>query len=135
MMAINLDAPFFLTQALVPLLRAAPSASVVNVTDVATDKPYAEYAHYMVTKAGLDMLTRALALELAPEVRVNAVAPGAVAFPPDFDAAKQARLLAHVPLGRAGSPDDVARAVLFLARDAPYMTGQVVSVDGGFSIA
>lgn len=134
-LAVNLEAPFFLTQALLPLLLAAPAPCVVNVTDVAVRRPYPRYAPYLVSKAGLTMLTKALALELAPRVRVNAVAPGTVAFPEDFDPEKRARILARVPLGREGSPDDIGRAVVFLVRDAPYSTGHVLDVGGGLGIS
>lgn len=133
MQAINLEAPFFLTQALLPALRAAPHPSVVHVTDIGADRPIPGYAHYSVSKAGLAMLTRALAAELAPEIRVNAVAPGTVMFPEDFDPETRARFLARIPMGREGRADDIARAVVFLATDAPYVTGQVLAVDGGRS--
>lgn len=135
MLAVNLSAPFFLTQALLPLLTQAPDPCVVNVTDASVARPYPRYSHYLVSKAGLTMLTRVLALELAPVVRVNAVAPGTVAFPEGFDASKRERILARVPLRREGSPEDVGRAVVFLVRDAPYITGHVLDVDGGASLA
>jgi pteridine reductase len=134
MLQINLAAPLFLTQALLPLLQAATAPSVVNITDTATNKPYPNHSAYLASKAALVMVTQALALELAPRVRVNGVAPGAVAFPADFDAAKRERILARVPLGKSGAPADVARAVLFLVRDAPYTTGHIVSVDGGLAL-
>ncbi|MBM7113624.1 SDR family oxidoreductase [Archangium primigenium] len=133
MVGVNLDAPFFLTQALLPSLRAGTSPLVVHLTDIAGERPVGGYAHYSVSKAGLIMLTRALAVELAPHVRVNAISPGTVAFPEDFDAAAREDTLRRIPLGREGSVEDVARAVLFLARDAPYVTGQVLAVDGGRS--
>jgi len=133
MQAINLEAPFFLTRALLPSLQAARSPCVIHVTDIAAERPYAEHAHYSVSKAGLAMLTRALAVELAPHVRVNAVAPGTVAFPPDYDEALREAILARVPLQREGDVYDVARAVLFLAAQ-PYVTGQVINVDGGRSV-
>lgn len=133
MQAINLEAPFFLTEGLLPLLREAQAPLVVHVTDIAAERPYRGYAHYTVSKAGLLALTRALAVELAPHVRVNAVAPGTVAFPPDFDEKARAETLARVPLAREGSPEDIARAVLFLC-EAPYVTGQVINVDGGRSV-
>ncbi len=131
MMRVNVEAPLFLVQGLLPLLEAAPSPCVVNVTDVAIARPYPGYAHYMTSKAALEELTKALAVELAPRVRVNAVAPGTVAFPDDFDAHKRARILARVPAGREGTPDDIGRAVVYLVRDAPYVTGHTLSVDGG----
>lgn len=134
MQAINLEAPFFLTRGLLPSLLAAPAPAIVHVTDVGAERPHPGHAHYAVSKAGLAMLTKALAVELAPRVRVNAVAPGTVAFPPDYDEAARAAIRASIPLGREGDPEDVARAVLFLAEQAPYVTGQTICVDGGRSV-
>lgn len=133
MMGINLEAPFFLTQALLPALRAAPQPLVVNLTDIGAERAESHYAHYSVSKAGLIMLTRALAVELAPRVRVNAVSPGTVVFPEGFDEAAQKAILARIPLGRVGAAEDVARVVVFLAREAPYISGQVIAVDGARS--
>jgi pteridine reductase len=133
MQAVNLDAPFFLTQALLPSLRAGKDPLVVHITDIGGERPLSHYAHYSVSKAGLVMLTRALAVELAPHVRVNAVSPGTVAFPEDYDAEARAAVLRRIPMGREGSVEDIARTVLFLAREAPYLTGQVIAVDGGRS--
>ncbi len=133
MLAVNLDAPFFLTQALLPSLRAAAQPLVVHITDIGGERAESHFAHYSVSKAALIMLTRALAVELAPHVRVNAVSPGAVAFPESFDAAAREAFLQRVPMGREGSVEDIARTVVFLAREAPYITGQVVVVDGGRS--
>lgn len=134
MLAVNLEAPFFLSQALLPVLQAAPSPLIVHITDVGAERPErAGHAHYSVSKAGLLMLTRALALELAPQVRVNAVAPGPIAFPASFSEEERKQVLERTPLGREGSVEDVARAVLFLVQHAPYMTGQVINVDGGRS--
>lgn len=135
MQAINCEAPFFVTQGLLGELRAAESACVVHVTDIAAERPLPAYAHYSVSKASLLMLTRALAVELAPAVRVNAVAPGTVMFPEDFDEATRARFLARIPLAREGSASDVAAAVAYLVCDAPFVTGQVIAVDGGRSVA
>lgn len=133
MLAVNLDTPFFLTQALLPSLRAGKDPLVVHITDVGGERPVSHYAHYSVSKAGLIMLTRALAVELAPHIRVNAVSPGTVAFPEDFDATAREAVLKRIPLGREGSVEDIARTVVFLAREAPYITGQVIAVDGGRS--
>lgn len=133
MLGVNLDAPFFLTQALLPSLRAGKDPLVVHLTDIGGERPVSHYAHYSVSKAGLIMLTRALAVELAPHVRVNAVSPGTVAFPEDFDAAAREAVLKRIPMGREGSVEDIARTVVFLAREAPYITGQVIAVDGGRS--
>jgi len=132
MQAVNLEAPAFLTQRLLPALRRSPAASVVCIADVAGERPIRRHAHYCVSKAGLLMLVKALALELAP-IRVNAIGPGAVAFPDDYDADKVARILARVPLGRTGSPDDIAAAVVFLAAQG-YVTGQMLAVDGGRNV-
>ncbi len=134
MLAVNLDAPFFLTQALLPSLRTAAQPLVVHIGDIGGERPVSHYAHYSVSKAALLMLTRALAVELAPHVRVNAVSPGTVAFPESFDAAAREAILQRIPMGREGSVEDIARVVVFLAREAPYVTGQVLAVDGGRSV-
>ncbi len=125
----NLAAPFFLAQAAAPLLRAA-CGCIVNIADVYGHRPLAGHPVYSAAKAGLLMLTRALALELGPEVRVNSISPGAVLWPEDDDPGRR-RVIDGIALGRSGDPGDVARAALFLARDAPYVTGQDLAVDGG----
>ena len=132
MQAVNVEAPVFLTQRLLPALRRADGGNVVCVADVAAERPIRRHAHYCVSKAALLMLVKTLALELAP-IRVNAVGPGAVAFPDDYDDAKIARILARVPLARTGSPEDVAAAVVFLATQR-YVTGQMIAVDGGRNV-
>lgn len=128
----NFKAPLFLTQAAAPHLRQTRGA-VVNITDIHAERPLAGYPLYCAAKAGLLGLTRALAIELAPEVRVNAVAPGPILWPDDvaFDEQARERIIDHTLLKHAGSPQDIARAVRFLFNDAPYVTGQVVNVDGG----
>ncbi|MBI4742050.1 MAG: pteridine reductase [Betaproteobacteria bacterium] len=128
----NLKAPLFLTQAAAPYLRERRGA-VVNITDIHAERPLAGYPLYCAAKAGLLGLTRALALELAPEVRVNAVAPGPILWPDDgaFGSAARRDIVAHTLLRREGSPADIARTVRFLLDDAPYVTGQVINVDGG----
>lgn len=128
----NLKAPLFLAQAAASPLRAARGA-IVNIVDIHAERPLKGYPLYSVAKAGLAGLTRALALELAPEVRVNGVAPGAIAWPEDgsFDAAERAAIVEHALLKRIGEPADIARAVLFLLAEAPYVTGQIIAVDGG----
>ncbi len=128
----NLKAPLFLTQAAAPHLRQTRGA-VVNITDIHAERPLAGYPQYSAAKAGLLGLTRALAVELAPEVRVNAVAPGPILWPDDavFDAEARERIVNHTLLKRAGSPQDIARTVRFLFNDAAYVTGQVLNVDGG----
>lgn len=129
----NLKAPFFLTQAALPMLRQA-GGCIVNIVDIHAQRPMPKHPVYSAAKAGLLALTRALAVDLAPEVRVNAVAPGAILWPesPQNIEAHQA-VLSRVPMQRMGSPQDIARTVLFLAQDAPYVTGQVIAVDGGRS--
>ena len=130
----NLRAPLFLSQAAAPHLKERGGA-IVNVTDIHAERPLRNFVVYSVAKAGLAALTRSLALELAPGVRVNAVAPGAIAWPEDgkFENAERQRIVATTPLGRIGDPGDVAQAVHFLAC-APYVTGQTLAVDGGRSI-
>ena len=137
MLAVNVRAPFLLTQAVLPLLEASGQGSVVNVTDMALSRPYSAthvFAHYLASKAALDQLTRALAVELGPKVRVNAVAPGPVAIAAETTAPQRADMLARLPLGREGSPEDVAEAVVYLAQ-AAYVTGQTIRVCGGLSVA
>ena len=129
----NLAAPFFLAQAAAPLLRAARGC-IVNIADVYGHRPLAGHPVYSAAKAGLVMLTRALAVELGPEVRVNSVSPGAVLWPENEDPERR-RIIDAIALKRSGDPGDIARAALFLVRDAPYVTGQDLAVDGGRLIA
>jgi len=129
--ASNAQAPFFLAQAATPALRAAHGA-IVNLVDIYAERALANHPIYCMAKAALAAMTRALALDLAPDIRVNGVAPGAVLWPSDgkpYD--DQQSMLARTPLQRAGSPEDVAGAVLWLLHDAPYVTGQIIRVDGG----
>jgi pteridine reductase len=131
----NLKAPLFLTQALAPQLREH-HGFVINITDIHAERPLRNYLVYTVAKAGLAGLTRSLALELSPEVRVNAVAPGPVLWPDDsdidtFDAAERQRIVAQTMLKRAGTPEDVADAVCYLACHAHFVTGHILPVDGG----
>jgi pteridine reductase len=134
--AANARAPFFLSQAAAPHLRATRGA-IVNLADIHGERPLAGHAVYGMSKAALLQMTRALALELAPDVRVNAVSPGAILWPEPSgetlarsDAAKQA-LLARTPLARIGTPEEIADAVAWLLCHATYTTGQVIRVDGG----
>lgn len=130
----NLKAPLFLSQALAPALKQHQGA-IVNIVDIHADRPLKGYPVYSVAKAGLVMLTKALACELGPEVRVNAVAPGAILWPEhEMDDATRERILSRTFLKRQGNPQDIARAVIYLARDAGYVTGQVIAVDGGRSL-
>lgn len=129
----NLKGPLFLSQAAAPHL-AKVRGCIVNITDIHAERPLKGYLLYCAAKAGLLGLTRALALELAPQVRVNAVAPGAIEWPEttsDFPPAEQQAIIDHTLLKRVGSPGDIARTVKFLILDAPYVTGQVINVDGG----
>src|SRR5579863_9757173 len=130
----NLQAPLFLAQAAAPPLRAVRGA-IINMVDIHGLRPLRDHPVYSAAKAGLIMLTRALARELAPEVRVNAVAPGAVLWPEaGMDEQRKDRILEQTPLHRPGSPADIARAVLFFATESPFVTGQILAVDGGRSV-
>jgi pteridine reductase len=126
MLALNLTAPMRLVRAAVP----AGVRAIVKVVDVAAWQPWPNWLAYSTSKAALLHFTRCLALELAPRVRVNAVAPGTAAFPDDWDDARRAAMRAKIPLGREGTPQDVARAVRFLVEEE-YLTGVCVPVDGG----
>ncbi|MCB1959487.1 MAG: pteridine reductase [Rhodocyclaceae bacterium] len=130
----NLRAPFFLMQAAAPALRDRRGA-VVNIVDIHAERPLPGYPVYCAAKAGLLGLTRAMAIELAPEVRVNGVSPGAVLWPDDgqFASDERAAIVAHTLLKSTGQPDDIAAAVRFLLLEAPYVTGQILAVDGGRS--
>ncbi len=130
----NLKAPFFLSQAAAPLL-AASRGCIVNITDIHGERPLKAHSVYSISKAGLAMMTQALARELGPDVRVNGIAPGAILWPEnDIGEAAQTDIVSRTALKRAGEPADIARAVLFLLRDAPYVTGQIIAVDGGRSL-
>ncbi len=135
LLGTNLKAPLFLAQAAATHLAVARGA-IVNITDIHAERPLKNYALYCAAKAGLAGLTRALALELAPHVRVNAIAPGPILWPEDgaFDAAAQANVISRTLLKRGGDPADIARTVRFLLADAPYVTGQILAVDGGRSV-
>jgi pteridine reductase len=132
----NLRAQLFLSQAAAPRLREAKGA-IVNLVDIHAERPLKDFVVYSVAKAGLAGLTRSLALELGPEVRVNGVSPGAILWPEGgahFDPAEKERIAAMTPLARIGSPEDVAGAVKYLLVDAPFVTGQILAVDGGRGI-
>jgi pteridine reductase len=130
----NLKAPLFLAQAALPYLRAT-RGTIVNMIDIHATRPLRDHHVYGAAKAGLAMLTRSLARDLAPEIRVNGVAPGAILWPDDGMSDKiKDNIVGKIPLGRPGEPDDIAKAILFLVRDAPYITGQILAVDGGRSI-
>jgi pteridine reductase len=130
----NLKAPLFLSQAAAPSLRDT-GGSIVNMIDIHAQRPLRDHPVYGPAKAGLAMLTRSLAKDLAPDVRVNGVAPGAILWPEaDMTDANKESILTQVPLGRAGDPGDIAGCILYLVRDATYVTGQIIAVDGGRSI-
>jgi pteridine reductase len=136
LMGSNLRAPLFLAQAAAPHLREAKGA-IVNLVDIHAERPLKDFVVYSVAKTGLAGLTRALALEMGPHVRVNGVAPGAILWPDGdehFAPSERTRILAHTPLARIGQPEDVAGAVKYLLFDAPFVTGQILAVDGGRGI-
>jgi pteridine reductase len=132
----NFQAPLFLCQAAAPYLREQRGC-VVNIVDIHTERPLRNYLIYNAAKGGLLSLTKSLAVELAPDVRVNGVSPGPILWPEDSEwtdeAARQA-IIASTLLKRCGEPDDIAKTVQFLIADAPYITGQIIAVDGGRSI-
>jgi len=132
----NLRAPLFLAQAAAAALRKSQGV-IINITDIHAELPLKNFVVYSIAKAGLVGVTRSLARELAPDVRVNAVAPGPILWPDDesFDELSRQRIISHTPLRREGTPDDIARAIHFLIADAPYVTGETLHVDGGRHIA
>ena len=130
----NLRAPLFLSQAALPHLQQS-NGCIVNIVDIHADRPLKDHPVYGAAKAGLAMLTRSLAKDLGPAIRVNGVAPGAILWPESGMPEKiQQNIIREIPLKRAGDPNDIAAAVLFLVRDAPYITGQIIAVDGGRSV-
>ncbi|HEY5701345.1 MAG TPA: pteridine reductase [Gammaproteobacteria bacterium] len=134
LLGVNLKAPLFLSKAAADPLTAS-GGCIVNIADIHAERPMEGHAVYSTAKAGLVMLTRALAVELGPGVRVNAVAPGAILWPEkETDRASQEKIIARTALNRIGTPRDIAGAVLYLARDALYTTGTILAVDGGRSL-
>ena len=134
LMDSNLRGPYFLTQALLPQLATA-GGSVINLLDVHAVRPMSGHAVYCMAKAGLQMMTLAMAKDLGPQIRVNGVAPGAILWPEqDSTSEDQQKILNKTVMGRAGKPEDIASAVAYLGLDAPYVTGQVLAVDGGRSL-
>lgn len=134
LLGTNLKAPLFLSQAAAPALRLSHGL-ILNIADIHGMRPLRRYTTYSVAKAGLIMLTKSLARELGPHVRVNAVAPGPVMWPEQrADQALQKKIIERTQLKRPGSPEDVARAVVFFCTAAPYVTGQILAVDGGRSV-
>jgi pteridine reductase len=135
LMGSNLKAPLFLSQAAAPELKKRHGC-IINITDIHAERPMKSYVVYSVAKAGLVGLTKSLARELAPEVRVNGVAPGPILWPDDdanFDEVSRQRIISHTMLKRAGDPSDIALAVRFFAMDTHFVTGQILAVDGGRS--
>jgi len=136
LLGTNLRAPLFLAQTAAEELRRRHGC-IVNIVDIHAERPMSGHLLYSVAKAGLVALTRGLAQEMAPQVRVNAVAPGVILWPENEqweDETERRKIVAHTLLKREGEPDDIARTVAFLIQDAPYITGQVIAVDGGRSI-
>ncbi len=132
-MCVHVEVPLLLTRRLHPLLKKT-GGSVVCMTDIMADRPAPAFAGYAASKAALANLVKSLARELAPEVRVNAIAPGVVDWPDDYPQSAREAYLKRVPLGRPGTPQDVAATVAFLARPDGYVTGQTINLDGGRSI-
>ncbi len=133
LLGTNLKAPLFLSQAAAPHLEKCGGA-IVNIVDIHSQRPLRNHAVYGSAKAGLAMLTRSLAKDLTPNIRVNGVSPGAILWPEDGMTEKvQQAILQQIPLRRTGDPEDIAACVLYLLRDATYVTGQIIAVDGGRS--
>ena len=130
----NLKAPLFLSQAAAPALRKS-RGNIVNIVDINAERPLKGFTVYCCAKAGLAMLTRSLAVELGPQVRVNGIAPGPILWPePDIDEATKARVIESTLLKRTGEPNDIANALVYFLQDAPFVTGQILAVDGGRSL-
>jgi pteridine reductase len=133
MMCVHFESPLLLCQALAPLLRSS-RGHVVNMVDLLAERPWPQYMAYCASKAALWNLTLSLARELAPEVTVNGIAPGVVAWPDDYPESEREKYLKRVPLAREGTPQDVAETVHFLCTGGSYITGQIIRLDGGRSI-
>lgn len=134
LMGSNLKAPFFLAQAAAPMLKQSRGC-IVNIVDIHAERPLKAHPVYSMAKAGLAMMTRSLAGELGPEIRVNGVAPGAILWPEnDMDDITKQRIISRTFLKRQGEAMDIARTIRFLIEDAPYISGQIIAVDGGRSL-
>lgn len=134
LMGSNLKAPFFLAQAVAPMLRQTHGC-IVNIVDIHAERPLKAHPVYSMAKAGLAMMTKSLAAELGPEVRVNGVAPGAILWPEnEMDDVTKQRIISRTFLKRQGNAMDIARTIRFLVEDAPYISGQILAVDGGRSL-
>ena len=131
---INTIAPALLAQAAAPFMRQAGAGRIVNLIDILAERPIKRHGPYCASKAALAALTRSLALELAPEITVNGIAPGIAVFPENYDEDLRRRLTAKVPLKRTGSPEQIAALVRFLVTEGDYITGQIIAVDGGMSL-
>lgn len=131
--AVNTIAPALLARAAAPAMRSGGGGRIVNLIDIMAERAVKGYAAYLASKAALASVTRSLALELAPEITVNGVAPGIAVFPEHYDQATRQRLVLRVPLGRPGSPEEVARLVRFLVTEGDYITGAIIPIDGGRS--
>jgi pteridine reductase len=135
LMGSNLKAPLFLSQAAAPALRKS-NGLILNIVDIHALRPLRHYTVYCAAKAGLHMLTRSLAKELGPDIRVNGISPGPVLWPEhQGDTGARAKIIERTILKRMGTPEDIARTALFFAASAPFITGQVLAVDGGRSVA
>jgi pteridine reductase len=128
--SINLKAPLFLSQLATKSLRKNKGC-IVNIADVHANRPLTDHSVYSISKAGLLMLTQSLAKELAPDIRVNAISPGAITWPDKMDDETKEEILNHTALKKTGSMEDISKAVLFLINDADYITGQILNIDGG----
>jgi pteridine reductase len=133
LMAIHYESPLLAARRFAPMLKAA-RGSIINMLDIAVERPMRGYAAYTASKSALWNLTLSLARELAPEVTVNGIAPGVVEWPDDYAQADRDKYLSRVPLARSGTPQDVASLVRFLVTEGRYITGQIIRVDGGRSI-
>ncbi len=134
LMDSNLKAPFFLAQAVAPLLKQH-RGNIVNMVDIHAERPLAGHSIYSMTKAGNAMMVKTLARELGPEIRVNGIAPGIILWPEaEMEASAKTEVIARTALQDTGCPEDIARTLLFLARDADYITGQIIAVDGGRTV-
>jgi len=129
----NLKAPFFLSQAAAPHLKKT-NGCIVNIVDIHAERPLKTFPIYSMAKAGLVMMTKSLAGELGPDIRVNAIAPGAILWPENLDEVAKQRIVSRTFLKRQGEPNDIAKTILYLIKDANYVTGQIIAVDGGRSL-
>ncbi len=129
----NLKAPFFLSQAATPHLKKT-NGCIINIVDIHAERPLKTFPIYSMAKAGLVMMTKSLACELGPEIRVNAVAPGAILWPENLDEVAKQRIVSRTFLKRQGEPNDISKTILYLIKDAGYVTGQIIAVDGGRSL-